>query len=234
MLYLIGLGLNLKGISKEGIDAVKNCEKVYLEDYTVDFPYSVKELEKFLGKKVIIANRDFVEGLEFLEEVKNRDIGILVYGSPLFATTHITILDEARKKKIKTKVIYSASVFDAIGKTGLQLYKFGKIASMPNFEANSFMEIVKENSQINAHSLILVDIGMEFKTALDKLEVAAKEKNFSLGKIVVCSKLGTKEENIFYGELGNLKKKKVENPYCFIIPGKLHFVEEEVLENLKK
>ena len=44
MLYIIGLGLNIKGISKEGLEAVKRCKKIYLENYTIDFPYSSSEL----------------------------------------------------------------------------------------------------------------------------------------------------------------------------------------------
>ncbi|KKM86908.1 hypothetical protein LCGC14_1274180 [marine sediment metagenome] len=46
MLYLIGLGLNEKGISLEGLEAVKKCEKVYLESYTAEIPYSKEDLEK--------------------------------------------------------------------------------------------------------------------------------------------------------------------------------------------
>jgi len=107
----------------------------------------------------------------------------------------------------------------------LQLYKFGKITSIPNFEADSFIETIKENKKINSHSLILIDIGLEFGDAIRRLEKIAK------GKIVVCSKLGTKEKKIFYGNLNELKEKKIEAPFCFIIPGKLHFMEEEVLES---
>ena len=44
MLYIIGLGLNVKGITKEGLDAIKRCKKVYLENYTVDFPYTIHQL----------------------------------------------------------------------------------------------------------------------------------------------------------------------------------------------
>ena len=51
MLYLIGLGLNLKGISNEGMEIVGRCKKVYLEDYTVDFPYHVNELVQSIGKR---------------------------------------------------------------------------------------------------------------------------------------------------------------------------------------
>ena len=48
MLYIIGLGLNEKSISLEGIEAIEKCEKIYLESYTVEFPYSFEELEKKL------------------------------------------------------------------------------------------------------------------------------------------------------------------------------------------
>ena len=41
MLYIIGLGLNFDGISKFGLGVVKKCKKVYLENYTVDFPYNL-------------------------------------------------------------------------------------------------------------------------------------------------------------------------------------------------
>ena len=58
MLYIVGLGLNEKGISKEGLEAVKKCKKIYLESYTVDFPYSMKDLEKVFKKKVIILSRE--------------------------------------------------------------------------------------------------------------------------------------------------------------------------------
>ena len=149
MLYLIGLGLNEKGISLEGLEAVKKCEKVYLESYTVDFLYPKENLEKIIGKKISISDREFVENLKILDEAKNVDIALLVYGSPLMATTHITINEEAEKRKVGVKVIQAASVFDAVAETGLQLYKFGKIISIPKWQENynpeSFVNIIKEN-----------------------------------------------------------------------------------------
>ena len=44
MLYLIGLGLNENGISKQGLDVIGKCKKIYLENYTVEFPYSISDL----------------------------------------------------------------------------------------------------------------------------------------------------------------------------------------------
>lgn len=227
MLYLIGLGLNVDGISKYGLSIAKKCKRLYLETYTVDFPYSREELEEVLGKKIIPADRDFVENLKLLDEAEKMDVALLVYGSPLTATTHITLLQEAKKSGIRYKVIYNASILDAVAETGLQLYKFGKITSIPNFEADSFMEIIRENKKIDAHSLILVDIGMESKDVLERI---SKIEGIKLGKIVVCSQLGTKDSRIYYDRVENLKDKNIEKPFCIIIPGKLHFVEREVLE----
>src|SRR3989344_689853 len=134
MLYLIGLGLNERGISKEGLLALEKCKKVYLEGYTIDFPYKIDELK--LGKnKIITLGRNEVESERLIKEAKSVNIALLVYGSPLFATTHISLILDAEKSGVRTKTIYSASVFDALAETGLQLYKFGKIASMPKQEA---------------------------------------------------------------------------------------------------
>lgn len=229
MLYLIGLGLNAKGYSKEAFETVKNCRKVYLENYTVDFPYSMEDIEEQFSKKINEADRDFIESFKILDEAKKESIALLVYGSPLTATTHISLIQEAQKRKINVKIIHSASIFDAAAETGLQLYKFGKIASIPNFEAGSYIDIVKDNLSIRAHSLILIDIGLKFSDALKKLEADSNGK-IKFDKAVVCSKLGAKESQIHYNTLEKLKRLKVEAPFCVIIPSDLHFMEKEVLE----
>jgi diphthine synthase len=238
MLYLIGLGLNEKGISVEGIEALKKCKKVYLENYTVDFPYSFDKLEKIIDKKIIDADRDFVENMQkLLDEAKKEKVALLIYGSPLTATTHISLIEEARKKKIEYKIIYSGSIFDAVGETGLQIYKFGKIASMPkwqeSFRPTSFIKIVKENQKINSHSLILIDIGLDLEKAIEQLKESAKKERVKIDKIVICSRLGTEDRKIIYKEIEKIKNLEIKKPYCIIIPSKLHFIEKEVLENLE-
>lgn len=239
MLYIIGLGLNVDGISSFGLAIANRCKKIYLENYTVDFPYTKHQLEEVINKKIIDADRNFVEGLGIIDEAAKLDVALLVYGSPLTATTHITLLQEAKASGVKTKVIYNASVFDAVAETGLQLYKFGKIASMPawnpteNYEPDSFMKIVQENQSMKAHSLILVDIGLEFQDALKQLEESAKKYDIKLNKILVCQVLGTQNRKISYKNVEELKGfSGVRKPYCIIIPSKLHFVEKEVLDEL--
>jgi len=241
MLYLIGLGLNVKGISLQGLEVIKKCEKLYLENYTVDFPYELKELEKLINRKILPAPREFVENKadEFLKMAEKENIALLIYGSPLTATTHISLIQEAEKNKIDYEIVYSASIFDAIAETGLQVYKFGKIASMPkwneekNFAPESFIQIVRENKSINSHTLILTDIGLEFSDSLKQLEISAKKEKLKLDEIIVCQSLGTEYKKIFYGKTGELKSKKINKPFCIIIPAKFHFIEKEFLENLK-
>jgi diphthine synthase len=236
MLYIIGLGLNEKGYSKESWEIITEADKIFIENYTVEFPYKIKDLEKqFKKKKFILADRDLVESMdEILKDAKNKSVVLLVYGSPFVATTHTSLIQEAKKRKIKTKIIHNASIFDAITETGLQIYKFGKVASMPtwqkSFEPKSFIDIVKDNQKINAHSLILVDICLELRDALNQLEDSNKDKKVKLNKIIICSQLGTKNSKIFYKRISELKKIKIKNPFCIIIPSELHFAEKEFLE----
>jgi len=239
MLYIIGLGLNVDGISKYGLEIVQRCKKIYLENYTIDFPYNKEELEHILKKKIGFADRNFVESFGMIDEAKKMDVALLVYGSPLTATTHISLIQEAKKCGIRYKIIYNASILDAVAETGLQIYKFGKIASMPkwkkdeNFTPDSFMQIVQNNNSMKAHSLILVDIGLDISDAINQLEISAKKNEIKLNKIVVCQALGTKHKKILYRNFDEMKKlTNVRKPYCIIIPSKLHFIEKEVLESL--
>lgn len=233
MLYIIGLGLNAKGYSREAHDVISKADKVYVDTYTIEFPYDFSELiAGFKGKKFIPAGREFVEGMKFLDEAKKGDVVLLVYGSPLVATTHTAIIKEAIEKKIKIKIIHAGSILDAVAETGLQAYKFGKTTSLPNFPADSYLKIVKENLSVNAHTLILVDIGLKFENAVKRLEEDCKNNKIKTDKIVVCSRLGLADSEILYDSISKLKSKKVKTPFCFIIPGELHFMERDFLETL--
>jgi diphthine synthase len=231
-LNLIGLGLNLKSISADALEILKSCDKIYLENYTVNFPYTIKELEKTLKIKIIELDRVKVEDESILGEAKNKNIALLVYGDTLSATTHTQLMFSCKRENIECNVFHNASILIAIAETGLQLYKFGKTASMPNWKEHtnkptSFMNYLKENQSIKAHTLILTDIGLELKDAINQLEEAsAKESGKLPEKIIVCSNAGTKDQKILYDTLKNIKKREVKMPFCLIMPSELHFLEE--------
>lgn len=235
---LIGLGLNLGSLSLEALNVLKKADKVYIENYTVELPYNAEELEKLINKRIILLTRTLVENEKFVEEAKDKEIVLLVYGSPLIATTHISLVLKCKKEKIPYKILHNASIFDAISETGLQFYKFGKTASMPKWENNykpeSFIEVIKDNKKIKAHTLLLVDIGLSFGDALKQLEEALNKESklkTKLKKLIVCSQLGTENSRVYYDNIGNMYEKEVYAPFCFIIPSKLHFLEEEALEH---
>jgi diphthine synthase len=240
MLYLIGLGLDKKDISLKGLETLKKCEFVYLDTYTNVFSFQIKDIEKIIEKKIIRADRKMIEeGHEIIENAKKKSVALLVSGDPLSATTHIELLLRAEKDKIKVKVIHATSVFTAVASTGLQLYKFGKTGSIarwqPNFSPEGFYDLIKENLNNGAHTLLLIDIGLSVKEALGYIDSIAKSRdpNMLNKKIIVCELLGTDEQKINYGKLPELMRKKYSLPACIIIPGSLHFMEEEMLKRFK-
>ncbi len=235
MLYLIGLGLDKKDISIAALEIIKKCKKVYLETYTTKFPYKKADLERLIKKKLLEAGRKLVESDFLIKEAKNQNIALLIYGDPLAATTHLSLMTEAKKSKIKIQILHNASIFNAISQTGLQLYKFGKTTSIPkwqkSFEPTSFYQIIKENLDMGAHTLLLIDIGLSLKDAVKELKEASN-KELDGKIIIVCSQLGTKGQKIINEKLKNLIKKipKIKEPFCFVIPGSLHFTEAEFLK----
>jgi diphthine synthase len=233
MIYFIGLGLNEKGITLEGLEAIKKSDKIYLENYTVDFPYTIEKLEQVLQIKITPLERNDIENDRLIIEAKNKNISLLIYGSPLFATTHLSLIDYAIKNKVVYKVIHSYSIFDAVAETGLELYKFGKVCSLPkwikNYEPDSFLDYLIDNMKINAHTLLLSDIGLPLDKAIEEIEISIKKRKIKLDKILLCSNVGN-TSNFYYGKLDGLNKLNIKPPFCFIIPGKLHFIEENFLK----
>lgn len=238
-LYFIGLGLNdEKDISLKALEIIKKCDFAYLESYTSKLNVSINDLEKLYDKKIIKAGRDMVENKAektILKQAKEKSIAFLVVGDPMAATTHVDLFLRAKKLDIKTKIIHNASVLTAVGITGLELYKFGKTTSIPfnNENIKSPIETLKNNQKFGLHTLFLLDLDPEnnkFLTITQAAEYLLKNKVKENTKAVACASLGSDNPYIKYDSLENLKKLKIkEFPQCLIIPGKLHFMEEEAL-----
>lgn len=249
-LHLIGIGLNdEKDITVKGLEIVRSCDKIYLENYTSILSCDVKKLEKFYGKKVILADRNLVETEteKIVKEALKKDVAFLVIGSPLMATTHVSLILEANKQNVLVKVINNASVFDAVGIVGLQLYKYGQIASIPFYEEFVELEtpytVLKENKKMGLHTLFLLDLNQseeKFMTVNDGIEILlkiakkkqGKEKVFSSDSLCIgCARLGSDDFVIKAGKAGELMAEDFgKPPHCLIVPGKMHFMEEECLK----
>ncbi|KAG6329325.1 hypothetical protein ID866_9764 [Astraeus odoratus] len=165
MLYIIGLGLcDEKDITVRGLEAIKSSSRVYLEAYTSILMVNKERLETFYEKEVIVADRDMVEtqAEEILNGAKEEDVSLLVVGDPFGATTHIDIVLRARSSGIPVRVIHNASIMNAVGACGLQLYNFGQAVSLVFFtdtwKPDSFYHRVRENMALGLHTLVLLDI----------------------------------------------------------------------------
>ncbi|MBN2042531.1 MAG: diphthine synthase [Candidatus Aenigmarchaeota archaeon] len=236
MLYLIGLGIwDERDISVKGLEICRKADDVYCELYTAAWGGSLKRLGKMIGKEIGMLERKDVENDSetFVEKARKKEIVLLVPGDPLVATTHLHLLAEAKEKGVPFEVVHSSSILTVVGRTGLHLYKFGRVVTIPspeeNYSPDSFYEAIAKNMKMGLHSLLLLDIELGTKKALEILKGIDKEKKGILKgrKMIICSKLGSDKEIIVYGKATDLPP-----PAVIIIPGDLHFSEEEFLEKL--
>jgi len=239
MLYLIGLGLNDERDVGERAKRIAEFAECYCELYTSQWFGSIPNLQAKIKNNIEIIDRKFLEeGMEnFIEKARRRKIVLFVPGDPLCATTHVNLISEAKKRKIKVKIIHNASIFSAIGETGLQLYKFGKTGTVPfSGHTDSVKNIIKSNKKSGLHTLLLLDIKAETSTYMHPevgLQLLVHKKIISKkDKAVIASRLG-KTSDIQFGKVSELLKTKMDTPAVIIIPGKLHFAEKEFLNLLK-
>ena len=247
-LYLIGLGLgDEKDITLKGLEAIKRCERVYVEGYTSLLQCSIQDLEKLYGKKVIVHHREGIEhqGDDIVKEARTKDVAVLIIGDVFGATTHWDLFMRAKEQKVKVEVIHNTSILTAVGDTGLQLYKFGRVVSIPfpqkEWIAETPYTMLKENRAQGLHTLFLLDLDpksnkfMTIKDALkivERLEADKKEGVIDDEAIFIgCARLGTHTAVIKAGSLKDVANYDFgKPPHCLIVPGRMHFMEEEALQ----
>jgi len=249
MLYLIGIGLKPRDLTLEALDTLKECEKVYLEDYTSQYSEGSKEeLEELIGKQVTeLLRKQVEEELDsVLEDAKNKKIGLCVYGNPMNATTHLQLIFDAAKAGAKTKIIPGLSIFEFVGFTGLERYKFGKTTSIvfheQDYEPESFYNAILENKKIGLHTLCLLDIRKEEKkimgirhaiSLLERIEEKHEKNVLGESVFVGLAGIGSEKQQIKAGTLERLKNYNFSQyPQSIIVCGKLNEKEAEGLKEL--
>lgn len=246
VLNLIGIGLNdEKDITFRGFELVQKSDYIYLENYTSLLNASIQKLEEFYKKRIILADRDLIENRAeetILKYSKESVVSLLVVGDPMSATTHVDIMMRAKALKIPVNIVNNASIMTAIGITGLQLYKFGKTTSIPF--SSSLIEtpydVIKQNKSNGLHTLVLLDIKVDenkFMTINEALKILQNIENkrgekiiLPDTKVIACARLGAPDYLVRYGQVKDLVKQNFGQPlHSLIVPGELHFMEEEAL-----
>lgn len=267
MLYIVGLGLgDEKDITLKGLEAVKKCEKVYIEAYTSLLSFGLASdglstLENLYGKQLIVADREMVEEKAdaMLDEARQSDVAFLVVGDPFGATTHSDLVVRAKQMGVKVKVVHNASVMNAIGVCGLQLYRYGETVSIPFFtetwRPDSFYGKIKQNHSLGLHTLCLLDIRvkeptleslcrgkkqyepprfMSINTAIEQLlEVEQNRQENVYSEDTTCvgfARIGSEDQMIITGSMRKLLTVDFGKPlHCLVIVGETHPLEEEML-----
>jgi len=264
-LYMIGLGLGDKeDITLKGLNAIEHCELIFLENYTSILNNTLEELEDFYEKKIILASRELVEkeSDQILEPAKTKNVAFLVVGDVFGATTHTDLFLRAKEKKIDVHIINNTSILNAVGITGLELYKFGKTTSIV-FEDDNWLpetpyKAIQENLERGLHTLCLLDIKVaepskenlkkginkpekpRFMTINEAIKILRKLEQKIKSKIILdktlcvgVARLGNNFK-IKSGTIFELENYDFGAPlHSIIIVGKLHEIEKEMLNIYK-
>ncbi|MCL2687521.1 MAG: diphthine synthase [Methanobrevibacter sp.] len=255
MLYFVGLGLfNEKDISLKGLEALKSVDIVYAEFFTSRlFGSSFEAIEELIGKEIKVLNRQEVEeeNIFMKKAIEGKDVALICGGDPLIATTHTDFLVEAKKKGIDFEIIHGSSILSsALGISGLQGYKFGKVTTIPfpdeNFFPHSPYMTIANNLANDSHTLVLLDIqahkdrymsvnqGLKYlmKVKDDLInenrddEAIIDEETLAIG----IARVGSKDVIVRADRIGVLMDFDFGEPlHCIAIPSKLHIVEAEYL-----
>lgn len=254
-LIFIGLGLHdEKGITLKGLEAIKNCDKLFMESYTSLLTGTTHDrLEDLYEMPIEILDREATEkGDVILNAAQSQTVGFLVIGDTMSATTHVDLMMRAAQSGIETEIIHGVSALTAIpGLLGLQHYKFGKTTTIAfweeNYKPDSFYDVVKNNLDHGNHTLILLDIRAHddpprCMTATEAFEILAdieesrKDGIFADDRLVcVVARAGSPDVHVKCGKFSEMKGLDFGPPlHSIVVPGELHFMETEALENLAK
>ncbi len=198
-IYFIGLGLyDERDVTLKGLETARKCEKVFAEFYTsLMAGTTLERIEELIGKPIRRLSREDVE-LNFeeivLSEARDKDVAFLTAGDPMVATTHSDLRIRAKKLGIESYVIHAPpSIYSAVAITGLQIYKFGKSATVAYPEKNWFptshYDVIRENRERGLHTMLFLDVKAEqnrYMTANEAMEILLRVEDM-------------KKENVFTG-----------------------------------
>lgn len=147
----------------KGLEAIKDCNRVFLEGNTAVTESSIEAMQILYDRTITLTEREAVEARpdDILACTKEGNAAFLVIGDPLNATAHINLLLRALEKQIPVSVVHNASIMNAIGCCGLQLYSFGETVTIPlwgeDLQPEGFYDKISSNLENGWHTLCLLD-----------------------------------------------------------------------------
>ena len=249
MLTLVGLGLGgPESLTQAGIGAIRAADTIFAEGYTSPLaPEILPWIEQEAGSIRLLSREEVEQPDALLAAARDSEVVLLVGGDPLAATTHVSLRLQCREVGVTCRVVHNASVLTAVaGELGLQHYRFGPVATLVlpegDYKPLSPAKQVLQNLELGFHSLVLLDIHADDPTAEPRLMTAHEGAALLLdGDVLpdalacVAARVGRSDQKLWCGPLGEMPHADLgQTPHSLVIPGKLHFVEEEALATLRE
>ena len=214
MLVLAGGGLYRGHFTVELMEVLKRADIVYVEDYTMPSGTSLVDEVRRINPSARRASRRLLEEgvIGILSEARDKLVVIVTGGHPLIATTHISVIAEAKSMGINVKVLQGVSgVVAAMTISGLDFYKYGRTITIPGpwrgVEPYSIIEYIYMNTLAGLHTLALLDIdedgrqlciwrALEVLASLDRLEVLKGVD------VIIVEDAGLETEKVWHTRIG--------------------------------
>ena len=255
----IGPG-DLDHMTERARSVARGCSKRYLEGYTAVLPQREEErLESVIGPWERLMRDKVEKPVELLASARSEAVALLVVGDPMQATTHIDLEARCAEQGIGFYVIPGLSVTAlAVSLSGMQSYRFGRQVTLPfavgDYLPTSPLEMLCNNFESGLHSLVLLDLdptGMgverprpmspaEAVGLLEKMVERLEEGEDGLRASLECpvrewsgillSDLGTEQERVLSGHLGDLAELRGGTVHAFVLPTEFNGMEEEAFE----
>lgn len=252
VLKLIGLGLSKKLITEKAIEEIKSCDIIFFETYTSLSCDITEEVIRNFNSNVKVVDRGFIENntreiLKILGEKKS--VCILTIGDPMIATTHVSLVVEAKNKGYSTFILPGVSVHCyMISKSMLSSYKFGKSVTIVYPSDNKIdttpYNVIFENFSRGLHTMLYLDLrekkAMSANEAIKILLEMEKIENKELIRndriVIIGQRLGCEDEEVIALTVDQaLNYKFKDPPHIIVFPtDKLHFMEVDAIKCLMK
>jgi len=248
-LSLVGLGIvDERSIPLRGLELVRKADRVYCEFFTSILKEgSVDRLRELAGRRIEFIDRRELEEAEVIMKAlaKVDHVCLLTAGDPLTATTHQELRMDAVRSGCMVEIVHSGSIFTAAaGACGLQHYKFGRTTTLGFPEGDYFptspLEMISDNTKRGLHTLVLLDIQADrgrYMTVDQACTLLMEmEKRAGQGvvgpsyRVIGIARAGRPDQRIVFDTISSLSSTDLgPPPHCIIVPGDLHFMEEELL-----
>jgi len=242
---------DLNQMTRRALALSQACKHRFLEGYTAVLPIEEEgALEGLVGPWGRLMRDEVEKPEKILGLAQHSSVALLVVGDPMQATTHIDLEDRCAELNIPFKIIPGLSATSlAISLSGLQSYRFGRQVTLTysygDYLPTSPLELIEKNYNNNLHTLMLLDLdptgmGIEKPNPMTP-KVAVELLGRMIEKIgerdgglkpslqipidywdgILLSDVGTNQQRIEAGNLGELSNYQDGKIHSFVLPAKM-------------